>query len=511
MVRILLPLVAGILLAPAWGQGHSAWLALAASAACLAAAIAASWLRPTLRAGVQTLCIMAATGLLGTALTTRRLAATLPLHTRGDVSLEAVVSTEPVMRGRTWRCDLLVTRMAGQALRSPVAVKATLLRDTLLPSCPLRVGSGLRATATLTPPRAWATGTHFDYRRHLRIQGFRAQTFLLPRQWQPTRIPPGRLPLASRITLRAQRLRAAWLTRYRRAGLTEQQYAVTAAMSLGDRSALSPQLRQAYATVGASHVLALSGLHLGIIYGLLTLMLPRRRRFRWLTQGLIICTVWGYVVLVGMPASALRAAVMLTVYAACRVAGRHGVSVNTLALAAVILLTARPLWLYDVGFQLSFAAVLAIVTGYRPLSRLFRPHLRVMRWLWAITVTSLLAQAGTAPLAAYYFGQASLCFLLTNVVALPAATLLLYGAAAFAVALPYATLQQPLAVALGWLAVSLNHAVHLLAMLPGAALTHLRPSAPQVLMGYVLMGGAVLIATCIVRQRELCRLDRFAR
>ena len=150
------------------------------------------------------------------------------------------------------------------------------------------------------------------------------------------------------------------LDRLADSGVDGDAYAVVAAMALGDKTALTHELRDTYSVSGASHVLALSGLHLGIIYGLLWLLLPHRR---WpaVSQTIILVAMWLYVLLVGMPVSVVRSAVMLSVYGLLSIGHRNKMSVNALAFTAIVMLMWNPEWLFDIGFQLSFMAVLAIL------------------------------------------------------------------------------------------------------------------------------------------------------
>ena len=154
--------------------------------------------------------------------------------------------------------------------------------------------------------------------------------------------------------------RSVLLQRLETAGLSDDQYAVVSAMALGDKSALTKELRETYSKTGASHILALSGLHLGIIYALLS-MLVVGRRWQMITQVAIILSIWAFVFLVGMSASVVRSAVMLTVYALLAIGHRHKMSVNTLAFTAIVMLLVTPKALFDVGFQMSFMAVFSIL------------------------------------------------------------------------------------------------------------------------------------------------------
>jgi competence protein ComEC len=104
------------------------------------------------------------------------------------------------------------------------------------------------------------------------------------------------------------------LERYQLLGAQNDSYAVLAAMTLGDKSALNGALRDIYSVTGASHILALSGLHLSIFYFLLSLIIPHRRRLRIISQVLLIMVIWAFVMLVGLPVSVVRSATMLTVF-----------------------------------------------------------------------------------------------------------------------------------------------------------------------------------------------------
>ena len=278
--------------------------------------------------------------------------------------------------------------------------------------------------------------------------------------------------------------RAKLLDRLSESGVDGSVYAVVAAMTLGDKSQLTKELRDTYAVSGASHILALSGLHLGIIYTLLSLLLSRRR-WQVISQVVIIVCIWLFVFLVGMSASVVRSAVMITVYALLSLGHRDKMSVNTLAFAAIVMLLFNPKSLFDVGFQLSFMAVLAILLFYplfeSVLSQQFLFGHRLFRWLWTTLAVSCAAQIGVAPLIAYYFGRFSCYFLLTNLVVVPAATLILY--------LSLLVLLIPsLAYLLIYIVDALNQLLLWITMLPGASIERLHPTLLQVWMTYVIIG-----------------------
>ena len=266
-------------------------------------------------------------------------------------------------------------------------------------------------------------------------------------------------------------------------GVDGDAYAVVAAMALGDKSALTHELRDTYSVSGASHVLALSGLHLGIIYCMLWLLLPHRR---WpaVSQTIILIVMWLYVLLVGMPVSVVRSAVMLTVYGLLSISHRNKMSVNALAFTAIVMLMWNPEWLFDIGFQLSFMAVLAILLFVPVFEDVFsakylQEH-RLVRYVWGLVAVSVSAQIGVAPLLAYYFGRLSTYFLLTNFIVLPAAYIIL-GFSLIVLLFP------SLAYILLYIVDTLNAVLFRITAIPGSSIDGFHPNVLKVVLTYVII------------------------
>ena len=290
------------------------------------------------------------------------------------------------------------------------------------------------------------------------------------------------------------------LQRLETAGLSDNQYAVVAAMALGDKSSLTKDLKETYSMTGASHILALSGLHLGIIYALLS-MLVVGRRWQMVSQVAIILSIWAFVFLVGMSTSVVRSAVMLTVYALLAIGHRQKMSVNTLAFTAIVMLLVSPQALFDVGFQMSFMAVFSILLFtplfYRPFSAEYLMTHRLVKWLWGMVAVSIAAQIGVAPLIAYYFGRFSCFFLLTNFIVIPAATLILY--------LSLATLLIPsIGVVLASIVGLLNTTLLYISSIPGATIDGLHPSVMLTASIY-----AIIFATYYLLWLTIPKTDEF--
>lgn len=285
------------------------------------------------------------------------------------------------------------------------------------------------------------------------------------------------------------------LENYRRQRAEDETYAVLAAMTLGDKSALTGELRDAYSVTGASHVLALSGLHLGIIWLLLFRLTLGRRRW-WLSQVLIILGIWAFAFLTGLSTSVLRSAAMLSTYALFSVGGRRRSPVNLLCFTAIVMLLVSPSSVYDVGFQLSFCSVLSILL-LLPLFKACFPdgyflRHRFQKWLFGMAGLSLAAQVGVAPLIAYHFGRFSTYFLLTNFIVVPAATLILYGALLMVV------MPGVVGPVLLWVVEMLNKALGWVSQLPCSSIDGLHPSVLQVCLTYLIFLCLYLAARRVV-------------
>jgi len=486
-------LIAGIAVRswlPEWTVGLGVLAAGVAVAALL-------WRRPRLQSWAICGCFV----LLGMTLG-RRAGQQLTVEwPEGQTLTEAVVVSEPQVRERTVVCDVLT-------LGDNRRVRCRFDRDTQ--SEQIALGNGLAMYTSIKKVHAWKRG-HFDYQQYMASHGFSGEAFVGHGRWQWRELSLQGLSLWERCRLRALLLRHQLLQHYREWRLRGDAYGLIAAMSLGEKTQMNPELKEVYARVGASHVLALSGLHLMIIYGVLT-MLFRWRRLFMVSQVLTVLAVWAFVFLVGLAPSVVRAALMITVYALLALGYRDRMSVNTLAFVAMIMLVVSPLSLYDVGFQLSFTAVLAIVT-FNPLLQSFIPlHVQLehrwLRYLWGLTTVSLSAQVGTAPLVAYYFGRFPTWFLLSNYVVIPLAAVVLYLTLALVLTAWWTALQQLLLGGVMGVAWLMNHALQSVARLPLSSVEPLSPSAFQVALLYVVIVCCYVLLSLWRKNNELRRITR---
>jgi ComEC/Rec2-related protein len=274
----------------------------------------------------------------------------------------------------------------------------------------------------------------------------------------------------------------------------EQDFAVIAAMAMGDKSALNQETKEAYSISGTSHILAVSGLHIGIIFQLIILLLGGKRRSK-LTIILSTTIVWVYVIFIGFPASAVRAATMLSIYSMVLLSLRPDPTLNTLALAYIIMVLVNPFNIFDIGFQMSFLAVGSILLFYPLFFCLLSSHSNIIRAIWGLFCVSLAAQIGTLPLIVFYFGRISCYSLITSFIAIPAATLILYLCVLLFILSPLTYisflassiegLMQLVMNVLTSITQFINTAFRLTSMLPGASIEHVHLSLLQLAILYV--------------------------
>jgi len=250
------------------------------------------------------------------------------------------------------------------------------------------------------------------------------QAFLPATDWQLTN---------PHLSLRGQAFQwREYLLRILRTYLPEgsNELVVAAALILGKKDELSADLRNAYAETGAVHVLAVSGLHLGFIAAGLSLLFGwgplKKRTWRWPRLLFILLGIWAFALLTGLSPSVLRAATMFSFLQVGLASGRKSSVYNSLIVSAFLLLLLNPYLLFDIGFELSYLALLGIVFFQPRLYRWWYISNRIGDRCWSLATVALAAQLTTFPLGLYYFHQFPLTFLLSGLVVVTAASGILF-------------------------------------------------------------------------------------
>jgi competence protein ComEC len=272
--------------------------------------------------------------------------------------------------------------------------------------------------------------------------------------------------------------------------MEEANLQVAKALLLGQKKNLEKEVSDAYATAGAMHILAVSGLHVGIIYGFFFLFVKPFRLSvpkRVLYLSLIILLIWGYAMLTGMSPSVMRAATMFSLMALAQMKSRSPSIFNAIALSALILLILDPFLIYAVGFQLSYIALLSILVIQPMLVRLWLPKNRFLEYVWQISTVGIAAQLATFPISAYYFHIFPTYFMLSNLVAIPGAFLIMSFGVPFMVFAEVTMLSKILAWVTEKLIALVNLFIFWIQDLPASKITEISLSVWEVVFYWLLL------------------------
>ncbi len=271
----------------------------------------------------------------------------------------------------------------------------------------------------------------------------------------------------------------------------EEEIALLKAVCLGDRSSLTRDLLENYGAAGGMHLLAVSGLHVGLIWWVLQhtirwiLRRTRREIYRTLT---VVAMLWFYAYITGFSSSVCRAVTMCSLFSAGRLLGQRTQMLNGIFVSAFILLVIQPGRLMELGFQLSYTAILGIVTLHPLLRKLLTLRYRLFNWLWEAASVSVSAQLFTLPLVVFHFHQVPLYSVLTSILAVPLLGLLIV---LFCASLPFlgiGPLHRGFDFLLGSLAKLMNLTMEKVAALPGALLEEVPLSSGMLILLLLLLG-----------------------
>ncbi len=281
----------------------------------------------------------------------------------------------------------------------------------------LSYGAQIIFNKPLQPIKNTGNPAGFQYRQYTAFQDIYQQVFLKPGEYRalPAKNQNWFTKMLYHTREKVLRIIITYIPGEKESGLAE-------ALLIGYKDDLDKTLVQSYSNTGVVHVIAISGLHLGLIYWLLDLLLKplkKRKRISWLTPVLIITGLWLFALLAGGGPSILRSAVMFTGIVIAQSIKRKTSIYNSLAASAFIVLCINPFWLWDAGFQLSYTAVLSIVVFMRPIYNGLYCKNKLLNAVWKLNAVTLAAQVLTTPVSMYHFHQFPNYFLFTNILAVP--------------------------------------------------------------------------------------------
>ena len=337
----------------------------------------------------------------------------------------------------------------------------------------------------------------FDYGLYLRRQGIVGTCWALRRNWQL-------IGHEDDMDLKGLAKRSQYFLyqQYRKMGIEGQELGIISALTLGYREDLDKDVQRAFSASGAMHVLAVSGLHTGIVWGIVMWILTLGVLYkplwedkfrRWLLNISTIVLIWAYAFLTGLSPSVMRSALMLTFWALSSLLEQQTSRWNPLLAAAVVILIVNPLALWSVSFQLSFAAVAGIMLFGSSMQQAVVSKGRVWQSVSGLLIVSLAAQLGTMPLTLHYFGQTSNYFALTNLIVVPMAGILL-SLGFSTLAMSWCAVGEWLGWATKWCTWLLNQAVQWIESLPYST-THMHLSE----WGVIGIYGAIICGLLMMR------------
>lgn len=284
---------------------------------------------------------------------------------------------------------------------------------------------------------------------------------------------------------------------------SSDQAAVLKALLLGDKGDLSTEIQTHFSNAGAMHLLAVSGLHVGIIAMILLFMFrqfPKRISNLW-AHILVVIILWLYASVTGFSPSVTRAVLMFSLLILSRLAPGQYEPINVLFFSCFIVVIWNPNVIYDIGFQLSYLAVLGIFLFYQKLESAIYIQSKILKWLWQGTSVGLAAQVTTAPLALYYFHQFPNYFPLSNLGVMLMAGVLMFTSILFLISFKLSPLKALVVYALSLMVSALTYFVTWVDLLPWSVARGFEVNSVQVAI-YVF--GIVLIL--FAKKKRLVRL-----
>ena len=404
--------------------------------------------------------------------------ATFPGAVQGwHVQIQEVASAN----GRTVRAwaGVHAAVEGGAARPASGGVLLTLLTDSSRRE--VQPGDGLVVSSIVVPIVKEPDPGGFDVRQWAASRGVFHEGFAPEEQWAFLDARPAVPGLFERIRTRI----TGWL---RNTGLAERERALAKALLLGIRDEMDKDQNQDFVRSGTIHVLAVSGTHVGIIYVAVLwalVFLDKKRHGRLLRGAMALAALWAYAGITGFAPSVLRATVMFSLFTIAEMVRWRTSSLNSLACAAVLLLLWDPQMIDQLGFQLSFLAVLGIAVFYRPLHQVWAPPNAVAGFFWSLVVVSMAAQAFTTPLCLYVFQAFPVWFLPANMAIVGLVGVAVYGGIILLAVHAVPVLGALVSAVMKWLLLLLGLLAGFFAGLPAAY--------PAIRVGFWGMAGLYLL------------------
>ncbi|MDR2057016.1 MAG: ComEC family competence protein [Dysgonamonadaceae bacterium] len=414
------------------------------------------------------------------------------------------VMDKPINKAKTRMCkaDIISSDSMIQEKVVNKTVIVYLPKDSL--SATIVPGNCLYIRASLEKPYSLPGETSFDYPLYLRKQSCSAIAFVRKQDWQMINIP---IPKRQWLYFRSFGLRENLFSRLQAILPDSRSFSMAAALMFGHKNELDNDLRRNFSNIGAGHILAVSGLHFNLIFGFAYLLLSfigMSRQGRMAKQLILLPAIWIFAFLTGLSPSVIRAACMLSFWGIGNALFYKSFSLNTLSAVAFFMLLYNPLYLFDIGFQLSFLAVVSILILNPSIVHLYSSANKIIMYLWELVSVSFSAQVGVLPLSLYYFRQFPLLFLLSNMILVPLSGILM-------ILIPFSLLLHWLAGNQEWMFFPLRFLMsgfisitESLGNIPGGSISNINLSVSSTFLIYVGLAGIVYL---LLRKKAVTKVD----
>ncbi|MDR0940856.1 MAG: ComEC family competence protein [Bacteroidales bacterium] len=405
----------------------------------------------------------------------------------GSHTIEAEIINAPQEKPKTYKCEILTSNPKTKSI-------VYIQKDSL--SAQLCMGDLIQLSGTFNEIENTAEST-FDYKAYLENKHIFSQAYIPAKHWE-------KIGHHTSLQSIAIEWRKKMVTQLTDNPLLHGSSSTLAALVFGDTSLLESGIIQAYSATGAMHILSVSGLHVGIIAGMVLFLLSFiPQRFRLLKIFIALTCIWLYAFVTGLVPPVFRAAAMFSIISIGSCLNRSASMYNSLAVAAVVSIIMEPNCVVDIGFQLSYLAVISIAYFGNTIQKLLHFENKIYAYIWGIVAVSIAVQIITLPITMYYFAVVPSYTLLTNIVVVPLSFVVVLLCVATLIIGSIPLIGAGLAWLLNYSCEYLDHVISSIASFPYAQIP---VSVSKV--GLVLMLFLVLCSMIVLDYRRELRIVR---
>lgn len=389
--------------------------------------------------------------------------------------------SEPVLKGKSAKVIVDVKAIKSNNNWQDCSGKSMLYFKNDYDS--LRYGQELIVKTVFNQTEAPRNPGEFNYKKYLFYKGIGYTAFVYPGNFSVINNN-----VENSLYGTALAFRKYLITVFKEKNISGQELAVASALILGFDDDVDADMISSYSATGTLHVLSVSGLHVGILFVFIGFVTKALKRYKYgnLIRGFIMLSaIWFYAFLTGLAPAVQRSAVMFSFLIIADMFRRQTNIYNTIAASAFLLVLINPYLLFDIGFQLSYMAVVGIVYVYPKLFSLLEPENKILNFVWSLVCVSIAAQLATFPLSLYYFHQFPNGFLIANILVIPLAAVALYAGVLLFFVSSIAFIGEWLAKIVEWLIVVVNSIVDFMANLPYSTINNVVIGNYEVIFIYI--------------------------